>query len=115
MHPTELLFLGVLAGSIFTSTYVVGLCLLRIRARYSGVPGDTEEDFIDLNTFTAPERRPRSTRIWNSLAMRERRMQLCTGGPDLLVVPGYGYAAVLLPFDIGESGRDLVKCHLYLN
>lgn len=115
MHPIELLFLGVLAGSIFASTYVVGLCLLRVRARYLHEQDGAFEDAADLGECPADEHRIRSVRIWDTLAARERRIQLCTAGPDLLVVPGNGYAAVLLPLEIGDHGRDLVKCHVFLN
>lgn len=116
MPVLESLFFGVLAVSILTSTYMVGLFIHRVRARRAGL------DKTLWECFNGEEDVSEKVHLEESLgepqhivSVRQRRMHLCSTCPDLLVVPGTCYAAVILPMDVGADQRDLVQCRVYLN
>jgi len=115
MPVLETLFLGVLAFSILTSIYMLGLFLHRVRAQRIGLDETLRACFMgeeDAERHDPSLGDPVGRQV---ISMRKRRMHVCASGPELLVVPGNGYAAVILPMDVDANHRDLIQCKVYLN
>lgn len=116
MPVLEILFFGILAVSVLTSVYMVGLFIHRVRVQRAGLDETLCESYMgdesmNWNTHSNDVLVERQ----NVVSVRIRRKHQCSTSPDLLVVPGNGYAAVLLPMDVGQNQRDLVRCRVYLN
>lgn len=114
MQLVEILFFGIIAVSITVSLYLISSFLMDIRKQRE----EWEYMLVDKESITVASLTAEANRNFSRRDLtfeRQRRLQLATPEPDLVLVQRGRFAAVVLPLATDSDTYEAIQCRLCMN